>query len=66
MAKWDLKKCPRCGGNMFIDRDIDESYEKCLQCGYCRELRSLDEIQQNSVRKDQRPVGMLGHEPRGR
>jgi hypothetical protein len=62
MAMWKLKKCPRCGGNMFMDRDIYGWYEKCLQCGYCCELRSLDETQQSSVRKDKRPVDTPGHE----
>jgi hypothetical protein len=64
MAMWKLKKCPRCGGDMFIDRDIYGWYEKCLQCSYCCELRSLDEIQQGSARKDEMPVGTLGHEMR--
>ena len=66
MAKWDLKKCPRCGGNMFVDRDIYGWYEKCLQCGYCYELRSLDEVRHGPKLKDKRPVGMPGHELRRR
>ena len=42
--KYDFtnNKCPRCGGNMYIDRDyyadggLIGSYEQeaCLQCGY--------------------------------
>jgi hypothetical protein len=35
---WKYKGCPRCQGDIFIDEDIDECYEKCLQCGYEREL----------------------------
>jgi hypothetical protein len=64
MAMWELKKCPRCGGDMFIDRDIYGWYEKCLQCSYCCELRSLDEIHQSAVGKDEGPIGTLGHETR--
>ena len=42
MVVWRLKSCPRCGGDSFIDRDIDEGwFEQCLQCG-CR--RSLSEV----------------------
>jgi len=59
---WGLKKYPRCGGDMFIDREIYGWYEKCLQCGHCGELRGLDESQQSLVRKDKRPVGMPRHE----
>lgn len=29
-----LKSCPRCGGDLFIDRDIYGHYISCLQCGY--------------------------------
>jgi DNA-directed RNA polymerase subunit M/transcription elongation factor TFIIS len=35
---WNFKKCPKCQGDIFIDQDIDASYEKCLQCGYEREM----------------------------
>lgn len=29
-----LKSCPRCQGDMFLDRDFYGSYVSCLQCGY--------------------------------
>ncbi len=35
---WDFKKCPRCKGDIYIDEDAGVCYEKCLQCGYEREL----------------------------
>ncbi len=35
---WYFKSCPRCKGDLFIDEDPDRCYEKCLQCGYEREL----------------------------
>lgn len=35
---WNFKGCPRCRGDIFIDEDTDKCYEKCLQCGYEREL----------------------------
>jgi hypothetical protein len=62
MAMWIMKGWPRCGGDMFIDRDLYGWYEKRLQCGYCCELRGLDEFGQSSARKDERLVGMPGHE----
>ncbi len=33
MVVWRLKNCPRCGGDTFIDCDVDGWCEKCLQCG---------------------------------
>ena len=43
---WKLKGCPRCGGDVFIDRDLQDWYEQCLQCGYRSELESIVEVQQ--------------------
>jgi hypothetical protein len=28
----NLTICPRCGGNLVIDRDIDGYYKRCIQC----------------------------------
>jgi len=41
MAMWKLSKCPRCGGNIFIDIDIDGWFEECLQCSYRHDLESI-------------------------
>jgi len=49
MVTWKLKNCPRCGGDLFIDRDIDNWYVQCLQCSHRRELESLDELEQQLV-----------------
>jgi hypothetical protein len=27
------KRCPRCGGNIYVDSDRFGWYEQCLQCG---------------------------------
>jgi hypothetical protein len=35
---WSFKGCPKCRGDVFIDEDLDTTYEKCLQCGYEREM----------------------------
>ena len=32
-AHWRLKACPRCNGDMFIDRAIEDA-EVCIQCGF--------------------------------
>jgi len=41
MAVWKLKSCPRCGGDLFIQRETDGWYEECLLCGYQRDVSSL-------------------------
>jgi ribosomal protein S27AE len=39
MGKWIKSGCPRCGGSMFIDNDMDGWYEQCLNCSFRQELR---------------------------
>ena len=39
---WRLKKCPRCGGDTFIEKDEHGWYEECLQCGYHGELKEVE------------------------
>jgi hypothetical protein len=31
-------RCPKCGGNLYLDRDYNGWYEQCLQCAYMRDL----------------------------
>ena len=33
MALW-IKGCPRCGGDLYSDRDIMGYYRQCMQCGF--------------------------------
>ena len=47
---WKLKGCPRCGGDVFLDRDLSNWSEQCIQCGYMHELKSID-------KPDKVPVG---------
>lgn len=41
MVTWKVRSCPRCGGDVFIDRDLDNWYEQCLQCSYRCDLKRL-------------------------
>lgn len=36
-----LKSCPRCRGDICIDRDVYGWYEKCIQCGYLGFLENM-------------------------
>jgi Zn-finger nucleic acid-binding protein len=38
MVMWKSKKCPKCGGDMYIDVDEDVWFDHCLQCGFMRNL----------------------------
>ncbi len=31
-------RCPRCGGNLYLDSDYIGWYEQCLQCAYMKDL----------------------------
>lgn len=42
------KRCPRCGGNLFIDEDPVGYYEQCLQCGYEHQIQKPMKIQTRS------------------
>ncbi len=37
------KRCPKCGGNVFLHRDFHGWYEECLQCGHISNLPDLVE-----------------------
>lgn len=52
MLHWKLKGCTRCGGDLFIDRDMDGWFEQCLQCSKRRELKT--------VRKEPALAGVRG------
>ena len=38
-------KCPKCGGNVFLDSDHFGWYEGCLQCGYSRNLKKILKVE---------------------
>ncbi len=56
MTMWRLRSCPRCSGDMFIDKDIYGWYEKCLQCSYQHDLKELAEFKKQEARGEREPV----------
>ncbi len=56
MTMWRLRNCPKCGGDMFIDKDMYGWYEKCLQCAYQHDLRELSEFKKPAAQKAKVPV----------
>lgn len=33
-----LKACPKCKGDLFLDKDHYGKYQSCIQCGYIKDL----------------------------
>jgi predicted nucleic-acid-binding Zn-ribbon protein len=33
MAYWKLKSCPKCRGDVFVEKEGNSSTAYCLQCG---------------------------------
>lgn len=49
MSRWKIRACPRCGGDMFLDRDLDSWYEQCLQCSYRVEMKPLAAVKEPAM-----------------
>ena len=52
MGKWKLKGCPKCRGDLFVDRDYNGWYEQCLQCGYMGELKDISHLKEQAFARD--------------
>ncbi len=37
------KRCPKCGGNIYLEEDSFGCYGHCLQCGYDCDLENIIE-----------------------
>lgn len=48
---WKLKGCPKCNGDIFLEKDVSGWYERCLQCGYNRDMLSVVEVREPSSGK---------------
>lgn len=51
-----LKTCPRCRGDLYVERGIGETYVSCLQCGH-----TLNKMEEEHLRQSpayQRRVGV--------
>lgn len=51
MVMWKFRSCPRCGGDIFIDRDADGWYKECLQCGSLHHMPSTIKVHQHGKKK---------------
>lgn len=51
MIWWKLNSCPRCNGDMFIEKELYYGwYEQCIMCGYTNELRDAAKLEHQRIR----------------
>ncbi|MFC2032169.1 hypothetical protein ACFLUS_02190 [Chloroflexota bacterium] len=43
------ERCPKCGGNLYLDKDHYGWYEECLQCGFTLDLRVIYNDEKEAV-----------------
>ena len=58
-----LKGCPKCKGDVHLDRDQYGWYEQCFQCGCMRDLPNIVEVKQQPV--EERDKELSGLRKRG-
>jgi hypothetical protein len=60
---WRFKCCPKCGGDVFVDYDINGWYEECLQCGYLHDLKTILQVREEKLAKaEKKPeFALAGH-----
>lgn len=60
---WRFRGCPKCGGDLFIDYDINGWYEECLQCGYLHDLKTVLEVKEQKAETVERKpeLALAGH-----
>ncbi len=56
MVMWKLKGCPKCQGDVFLEKDVSGWYERCLQCGYNRDMAVVVEVKQQPSGKKKQPA----------
>ena len=48
--------CPKCNGNLYLDRDYNGWYEQCLQCGYMKDLAVVFQNKKKLIKEDNKKV----------
>ena len=47
-----VKACPRCKGDMFVERDRFGWHWQCLQCGHLRDLKVVATAKQHPAQEE--------------
>ena len=56
-------RCPKCGGNLYLDRDHIGWYEQCLQCAY---IKDLGVVYKSKKKEEKETIGFVPVKRRGR
>ena len=57
MSKWKFKSCPRCGGDLLIEKDILYGWnETCFQCSFSRTLKEAVKTEKVLAKSDKEAV----------
>jgi hypothetical protein len=48
------RRCPKCGGSLYLDRDQFGFFEQCLQCGLVSDLKEIVENKNKTVKVEAR------------
>ena len=52
MLRWNI--CPRCKGDVRLDRDEYGWYEECLMCGYTHDVETAVVARQHAAERQLR------------
>ena len=47
-AMWRFKGCPKCRGDVYLDKDGNGWFEECLQCGHVQYMEPLSFVDKQS------------------
>lgn len=61
MTKWKYRSCPRCSGDVYVEKDYEETYERCLQCGYINVSSSSSYGFEDAVERERESFDHLKH-----
>ncbi len=52
-----LKACPRCRGDLYIERDFYGQYKECIQCGHMEDIAPAPRLyRQDTARRSRNKV----------
>jgi len=55
-------RCPKCGGNLYLDRDYIGWYEQCLQCSYMKDLKVVYQSKKKEEKETLESVPVKRHQ----